>query len=142
MYIFIGKDMCSQMEFQRKVLGEAKFPVYILQGANDLGQVEIRSLFLVIVFHLSYLCFVCDHVANVLVRRNHGHGNCGTTVRHVVGEAYPLQPYPCDDECLFCWYVAFDLVLVPFFTPHLLICSILFHRWRHTSRTYSSRILS
>lgn len=32
--------MCSQMEFQRKVLGEAKFPVYILQGANDLGQVR------------------------------------------------------------------------------------------------------
>ena len=51
--------MCSQMEFQRKVLGEAKFPVYILQGANDLGQVEIRSLFLVIVFHLSYLCLLC-----------------------------------------------------------------------------------
>jgi hypothetical protein len=33
--------------------------VYILQGANDLGQVEIRSLFLVIVFHLSYLCLLC-----------------------------------------------------------------------------------
>lgn len=32
--------MCSQMEFQRRVLGEAKFPVYILQGANDLGQVR------------------------------------------------------------------------------------------------------
>lgn len=33
-----GKDICSQMEFQRRVLGEAKFPVYILQGAKDLGQ--------------------------------------------------------------------------------------------------------
>lgn len=40
----VGNTLTWQMEYQRKVLGEAKFPVYILQAANDKGQVSSSSL--------------------------------------------------------------------------------------------------
>ena len=41
-FYYYGPDMCTQMEYQIELFRKATFPVYMLQGARDKGQVSFK----------------------------------------------------------------------------------------------------